>query len=64
MGNLGTIHYTTYDAAGKRTDVVRNGVLDTHHDCNAANQVLGPVDDVANNVISDTSRFAADADNC
>jgi hypothetical protein len=44
--------------------VVLNGVLDTHHDCDAANQVLGPVDDVANNVIGDTSRFAADADNC
>jgi YD repeat-containing protein len=39
--NLGTTDHFAYDAAGNRTDVVLNGVLDTHHDCDAANQVLG-----------------------
>jgi hypothetical protein len=45
-----------YDAAGNRTDMVVNGVLDTHYDCDAANQVLCSVYDVAGNVISDTVR--------
>jgi hypothetical protein len=39
--NLSTIYYYAYDAAGNCTDVVPNGVLDTHHDFDAANQVLG-----------------------
>jgi YD repeat-containing protein len=39
--NLGTIYYYAYDAAGKRIDVVLNGVLDTHQEFDAANQVLG-----------------------
>ena len=34
-------YYYAYDAAGNRTDVVLNGVLDTHHDFDATNQVLG-----------------------
>jgi YD repeat-containing protein len=38
--NLDTIHYA-YDAAGNRTTVMLNGVPDTHHDFDAANQVLG-----------------------
>jgi hypothetical protein len=41
VGNLGAIYYYAYDVASKRIDVVPNGVLDTHHDFDAANQVLG-----------------------
>jgi hypothetical protein len=37
---LSTTDHFAYDAAGNRTDVVLNGVLDTHHDCDAANQVM------------------------
>jgi hypothetical protein len=47
-----------YDAAGQRIDMVLNGVLETHHDFDAANQVLGQVYDVAGNVISDTACLA------
>ena len=39
--NLGTIYYYAYDAAGNCIDVLLNGVLDTHYDFDAANQVLG-----------------------
>jgi hypothetical protein len=56
--NLSTTDHFAYDAAGNRTDVVLNGVLDTHHDWDATNQVLGQVYDVAGNVISDTAHFA------
>ena len=38
--NLGTIYHYAYDATGNRTDVVLNGVLDTHQEFDAANQVL------------------------
>jgi hypothetical protein len=39
--NLGTTDHFAYDAAGNRTNVVLNGVLDTHHDFDAANHMLG-----------------------
>jgi YD repeat-containing protein len=58
--NLGTIYHYAYDATGNRTDVVFNGVLDTHQEFDAANQVLAQVYDVAGNVISDTAPFAVD----
>jgi hypothetical protein len=56
--NPGTTDHYANDAAGNRTDVVLNGILDPHHDGEAANQVLGQVYDVAGNVISDTAPFA------
>ena len=40
VANLGTIYHYAYDATGNRTDVVLNGVLDTHQEFDAANQVL------------------------
>ena len=41
MENLDTIYDYGDDAAGNRIDVALNGVLDTHYDFDAANQVLG-----------------------
>jgi hypothetical protein len=35
------IYHYAYDSAGNCTDVVLNDVLDTPHDFDAANQVLG-----------------------